>query len=155
MNRWGHFSQRLSDIFATGLFGVLSGGNSRGLDRCADLPQSPRNTVNGTVRSEKVLQELRSKTLETSGVDGADELGDTGTRFGAPTSIQGNQTHTSLRHENVGGLAFSGGRPGEEGAWDDFDQHSTSDGSTLPPPYSSHIGEWWVNSPGYSYMLGI
>ena len=138
----------------TGSLAVSFGGGSSELDRGAYLSQRRRNTVNGTVGSQKPLQELRSKTLETSGVDGADELGDTGTRLEAPISIQENQNNRSLRHENGGGLAFERGRPGEETVWD-FDQHSTSDGSTLPPPYSSHFGEWCVSSPGYYYMLEI
>ena len=46
----------------------------------------------------------------------------------------------SLRHGVDGGGWLTRGRPGEAVA-DDLDQASTSDGSMLPPPYSSHFGE--------------
>ncbi|PIL28572.1 hypothetical protein GSI_08613 [Ganoderma sinense ZZ0214-1] len=45
-----------------------------------------------------------------------------------------------LRHEMDGGRRLAGGRPGEP-VTDDLDHDAMSEGSTLPPPYSSHFGE--------------
>ncbi len=41
------------------------------------------------------------------------------------------------RHETDGGVRLAGGRAQEAA----FDQYSMSDGSTLPPPYSSDFGD--------------
>ena len=47
-------------------------------------------------------------------------------------------------YETDGGVRLAGGRVGEVGRTEDFDQRSLMlpvDGSTLPPPYSSDFGD--------------
>ena len=63
---------------------------------------------------------------------------------GVPISIsQGIGGHRYRRQEMDGGMSLEGGRLGET-LMDVFDRDSTvSEGSTLPPPYSSDFGEPW------------
>ena len=60
---------------------------------------------------------------------------------GHPMSFnQGAGHRRGPRYETDGGVRLAGGRMGETIA-EDFDQYSVSEGSTLPPPYSSASGE--------------
>ena len=46
------------------------------------------------------------------------------------------------RYEMDGGVRVAEGRVGDSGVAVDYAQHTLiSEGSTLPPPYSSHVGE--------------
>ncbi len=81
-----------------------------------------RSTTDGRDDSERTVTEIA-----TEGLVSASRLG-YGERSRGP------------RYETDGGTRLAGGRPGEVVA-DDFDRHSTSEGSALPPPYSSDFGE--------------
>lgn len=80
---------------------------------------------------------LRSEKLRSAVVSG---LGRAHAQVNDRPSGPWIERRRDSRHETDGGVRLAGGRAGEAIA-DDIDQNSVSDGSTLPPPYSSHFGE--------------
>ena len=60
----------------------------------------------------------------------------------AVPSSHGVEQSRAPRYETDGGVRVAGGRVGEAAAPVDSDRYTLrSEGSTLPPPYSSHFGE--------------
>ena len=119
------------------------------LDCAAHSPRCHRTNDERLEPSEKLLREVRSRAtpIVPEPVDAANE------EYAA--SGYGIEHRRAPRHETDGGVRLAGGRVGED-LVDDFDQRSTSDGSTLPPPYSSHFGDMWcVCLEVYSWWIAF
>lgn len=107
-------------------------------DRVAQISYPHWTSIDRPIRSEKILRELRSRAATV-----VRERADT-TIEDSISSGQAIQNRRVRHHETDGGVRLAGGRVEEPlQDSDDFDQLSTSDGSTLPPPYSSDFGEIW------------
>lgn len=103
---------------------------------CATHSPHPHRTRNERlVPSEKLPRELGSRVASET----MRELAGVATEEYA-SSKDGIEHRQVPLHEADGGVRLAGGRVGEDLAGD-FDQRSASDGSTLPPPYSSHFGD--------------
>ena len=113
-----------------------------------ELPHTDRENVSGHATSEKRLLELaqlrsRDGTATASGGRNVDEHSDihVAETLEEPVASSRRVEHRrNPRHETDGGVRLAGGRLGEVDA-DELDQDgmSESEGSTLPPPYSSHF----------------
>ncbi len=108
----------------------------------------PRSgSVGGVAASAGSVVELRHRVVLTPDGRMANGLADA--VVGIPMSSGSGSLsshHRGSRHETDGGVRLAGGRAGEVPPVaddSDSDQHSTSDGSSLPPPYSPHFVEAW------------
>lgn len=109
---------------------------------CVQYPQPYRESINGVLIADKLLRELRNRTAAPSSRERASE--GENAEVGVPMSFVPAVGHERLsqQREMDGGVRIAGGRAREIVA-NGLDQYSTSDLSTLPPPYSSRFGEEW------------
>lgn len=114
-----------------------------------DFPGRPyqENINRPKVLFEKLLLDLdkNTRSIRISTQDGRDRFRQTEMQVAARELVNfnhqdhGNQTR-GRRHATDGGVRLAGGMLGAR-VEDDIDQYSISDGSTLPPSYSSRIEE--------------
>ena len=113
------------------------------MDGDAQMPHPRRESNSRVVMAEKVLRELRNRnfnrTIAPSSRARTDVLENPRAEDPVPPSVQVVERCESPRYEVDGGVRLAGGRVGEVPP-DDLDELDTVNGSTLPPPYSSHYG---------------
>ena len=109
---------------------------------CVQYPQPYRESINGVLIADKLLRELRNRTAAPSSRERANEGENTEAEVPVFFVPVVEHERSSQRQEMDGEVRLAGGRVGEV-AVNGLDQYSTSDLSTLPPPYSSHFGEGW------------
>ena len=129
---------------------------ARPLSQVSDLPPFNPEITTGGATEDKLLRELNhamhgngTSTWPSGG--NHDEVAESGAVpavRGSTHSIYGIEGHGDIRRETDGGVRLAGGMVREVLARsDDFDREqdsiSGSEGSTLPPPYSSQFGEMW------------
>ena len=118
---------------------------SGALDRIVNLShQEYRESTDGIFMTKKLFRERRSlNSNRAPSIRG----GPNGTGWMEIDEIvpsdPGRGDHRGARHEMDGGVRLAGGTTEEVATPGDFGRHSMSesDGSTLPPPYSSHFRE--------------
>lgn len=127
--------------------------NARPSSRVASLvPCDPEITTGGGTE-EKLLRELNhgmhgngTSTWPGGGNNEVIESGAIPAVRGSTHSSYAIEGHRDIRRETDGGVRLAGGMVRDAlGGLDDFDREqdsiSWSEGSTLPPPYSSQFGE--------------
>ena len=123
---------------AGSLVAQASSVESSTMDHTAPVSSPRREGRPGA--SEKLLREWGNRTAAESMWDGVREQTD---RTAVVHIFSGHRIEPHgryTRYDTDGGVSLAGGRPREVRV-DNADQRSTSDESTLPPPYSSDFGD--------------
>ena len=125
------------------------------LSQVSDLPPFNPEITDGGATEDKLLRELNhamhgngTSTWPGGGNNEVIESGAVPAVRGSTHSSDGIERRRNTRRETDEWVSLAGGRLRDVvAASDDFDREqdsiSGSEGSTLPPPYSSQFGEMW------------
>ncbi|PIL28533.1 hypothetical protein GSI_08571 [Ganoderma sinense ZZ0214-1] len=121
---------------------MYSGGRDRNSKASR---RDQRQGTDGMLMSEKFRCQLRSQNINQAPTMREEQRGMECTETDAmaeETVLCENyaEHRRERRRETDAGARLAGGRAGEIAILEDLDQYSVSEGSTLPPAYSSHFG---------------